>query len=341
MTTVTPRTISRRRPAAAAHADAKIRLILLWGLLSNGEAQSPAMLADRFKVTVRTIHRDIKVIQQAGYQIKFDRKTDRYYCGATGFLPPLDFRQDEAVALMLLGRHVSEDPVLEDAANRALGKIRSHLPPALQDQLAALEHRVTVNPVGTDNAQAAGDAYHRMQQAIREQRQVQCKYDAVRSSENGGGDRQFFFCPYHLLFSNRAWYVIGYREDRKSMRSLKLIRFTQITPTNKSFKIPADFTVAGYLGQCWRLIPGGTRRHIVMQIDPHFATGIAETQWHSTQVVENQPDGSAIIQFDVDGLEEIVWWILGLGPHCRVLEPRELVLRVQELALQTAKLYGK
>jgi predicted DNA-binding transcriptional regulator YafY len=33
-------------------------------------------------------------------------------------------------------------------------------------------------------------------------------------------------------------------------------------------------------------------------------------------------------QFDVDGLDETVWWIMSYGLHCNVIEPAELRVRV-------------
>lgn len=41
----------------------------------------------------------------------------------------------------------------------------------------------------------------------------------------------------------------------------------------------------------------------------------------------------------VDGLEEIVWWVLGYGPGATVLEPPEFIERVRELLTATAKKY--
>ena len=39
-----------------------------------------------------------------------------------------------------------------------------------------------------------------------------------------------------------------------------------------------------------------------------------------------------IFRCKVDGLDEIVWWILSMGPHCVVNNPSELAERVRELA---------
>jgi hypothetical protein len=41
----------------------------------------------------------------------------------------------------------------------------------------------------------------------------------------------------------------------------------------------------------------------------------------------------------VDGLDEIVWWVLGYGPGATVIEPPELIERVRELAHATAERY--
>jgi predicted DNA-binding transcriptional regulator YafY len=43
--------------------------------------------------------------------------------------------------------------------------------------------------------------------------------------------------------------------------------------------------------------------------------------------------------FRVDGLEEIVWWIMASGPHCRVIKPPELRMRIAELHAQAAARY--
>jgi predicted DNA-binding transcriptional regulator YafY len=61
-------------------------------------------------------------------------------------------------------------------------------------------------------------------------------------------------------------------------------------------------------------------------------------QWHSTQKVTFQPDGSAIVDFRVDGLGEITWWILGYGDQVQVLAPKVLRRKVAEIAENMIKL---
>ena len=50
-------------------------------------------------------------------------------------------------------------------------------------------------------------------------------------------------------------------------------------------------------------------------------------------------DGSIAFRCTVDGLDEIVWWVLSMGPHCRVVKPAELAEWVVTLAGQVVAGY--
>ena len=51
---------------------------------------------------------------------------------------------------------------------------------------------------------------------------------------------------------------------------------------------------------------------------------VTETTWHSTQKVERHKDGSVSLHFVVDGLNEIVYWLLGWSGRVTVIQPPEL-----------------
>ncbi len=57
---------------------------------------------------------------------------------------------------------------------------------------------------------------------------------------------------------------------------------------------------------------------------------VSETTWHHTQESRRHEDGSVTLSFRVDGLEEIVWWVLGWSGFVEVVRPLELRLLVVE-----------
>ncbi|GMU23809.1 MAG: hypothetical protein AMXMBFR13_38870 [Phycisphaerae bacterium] len=151
----------------------------------------------------------------------------------------------------------------------------------------------------------------------------------------------FLFRPYRLLFNQRAWYAIGHHDARQELRCLKLNRFTRIELSDIPYAIPEDFSLKQYLGKAWRMIPGDRVYRVELHFDAQFAETIADTHWHDTQEIEECDDGSIVFRCEVSGLEEIIWWILSMGPHCVVRRPRELAARVERLARETGGRYRR
>ena len=59
---------------------------------------------------------------------------------------------------------------------------------------------------------------------------------------------------------------------------------------------------------------------------------VVETTWHHTQKVQRHRDGTATLTFRVDGLNEILRWLLGWAGRAVVVRPPELrMLVVQQL----------
>jgi proteasome accessory factor B len=119
------------------------------------------------------------------------------------------------------------------------------------------------------------------------------------------------------------------------------VRFSRCQLTDRPYEIPRSFSLDKHLGNAWRMIRGSQTYDVELWFDPQFAENVEDTRWHKTQKIVWQDDQSILFRCRVDGLDEIVWWVLGMGPHCIVKKPRELADRVKELAEQIVKRYAK
>ena len=79
--------------------------------------------------------------------------------------------------------------------------------------------------------------------------------------------------------------------------------------------------------------PEGRLYNIKLRFSPQVAQTVAQIQWHRTQTVTKNNDGSAIIEFRVDGLGEITWWILSYGDQVQVLAPKILREKIARIAM--------
>lgn len=91
---------------------------------------------------------------------------------------------------------------------------------------------------------------------------------------------------------------------------------------------------------CSRTIRGKKTYTVELWFDPEFADTVSDTHWHRSQEIEWNGDESIVLRCRVDGLEEIVWWVLSYGPHCVVRKPQELAEQVRALGEAVARNYA-
>lgn len=317
------------------------RLLRILTLVQGEQGWTAARLALECQVKERTIYRDLRTIEAAGIPCFFDEETKGYSVRRDFFLPPVQLQFDEALALLALAQHVggAEQVPHTQAAAKAISKIRGQLPAAVRKELELIEDHVCMKLAAAMPPESSQDVYQTVRHALAARRALSCEYESA-SRDSADGQR-FLLQPYTLFFSQRAWYVIGFHGLHKAVRCLKLNRFVRIDPTDVAYAIPRGFTLEKYLGNAWRMIRGKTDYDVELRFDANFADTISDTAWHKTQDIQWRDDGSITFRCTVAGLDEIVWWILSMGPHCRVIKPAALAARVAELAGGVAALYEK
>lgn len=333
------------------------RLLRILTLIQSGREWNAERIAAECGITPRTVYRDLQALEEAGIPYHFDDTKGGYQVRRDFFLPPVDLTLEEALALACLADTAAEEeqiPFMKPAV-RAVAKVLSQLPPTIRETVEESYQHTELRLAAAMPSDGIVDVYERVRTAILQRRPLICSYESpkrhiattpaadVQPDNDPGGaapsEEIFRFEPYCLFFSQRAWYAIGYHAGRDDCRCLKLNRFTRLEDAAGHYEIPADFSLKTYLGNAWRMIRGEPSYEIELQFDAAFAETVADTHWHATQHIEWQPDGSILFRCQVDGLDEIVWWVLSMGPHCVVNKPPELAERVKELSEATAAQY--
>jgi len=307
--------------------------------LQAGKSYAVSDLSKMFGTSRRTIFRDLKELQAIGVPYRYDTGTSGYTIGPEFFLPPVDLSLQEALGLLLLA-HKARDRIqlpFKNSALLAALKIENNLPAKIRQYCTtALQNISTRAGAQAPVTHSAGldKIFAQLQQAIVKKRKVNIRYHSLFE----GTIIDVEMCPYHLLYNNRAWYVLGSSSLHKSVRTFKLNRIRELTTTEKYFVDGENFDVYDYLGRAWSMIPEGRIYNIKLRFLPKVANNVAEVKWHSTQKVVRNSDGSATIEFRVDGIGEITWWILGYGDQVKVLAPKALRKKVLEVAKNMVKL---
>jgi predicted DNA-binding transcriptional regulator YafY len=317
------------------------RLLKIYTLIQGERGWTNKKLATYCQTTPRTIFRDISVLRNVGIPLLTDPDTDGYFINKDYFMRPVELTFEESLALISLGQrvHDNEQIPFSSPALKALAKIRGQLPVQTVRDLDLVDDRISVKLAASATQEGFKSHYHLVRQALTGGTCLRCRYDAV-SQANKDKNGYFLLKPYALFFGQRAWYVVGYHGQRSEIRTLKINRFADMQLTTQRYTIPKGFTLEKHLGNAWRMIRGTTRYAVELHFDAAFAETITDTAWHPTQAFEHHDDGSIRWTCTVDGLSEILWWILGMGAHCQVISPPELITLVREESTRMIALYA-
>ena len=312
------------------------RVMQILTTLQSGKSYAVDDLSKMFGTSRRTIFRDLQELQAIGVPYHYDAKNGGYRVDPEFFLPPVDLNLQEAMGLLLLvhkaGRQI-QLPFKNSALLAAL-KIENNLPAKMRQYCNIMLRNVTAKAVAQAPMNLLDEKFAQLQKAIAKKRKVNIRYQSLFD----GKDIDVELCPCHLLYNYRAWYVLGLSNLHKSIRTFKLNRIRELEVSDKCFADGEEFDLNDYLSRAWSMIPEGRIYNVKLRFLPKVAKNVAEVQWHSTQTVTHNDDGSATVEFRVNGIGEITWWVLGYGDQVQILAPRVLRNKVVETAKNMIKL---
>jgi predicted DNA-binding transcriptional regulator YafY len=306
------------------------RVVQLLTTLSKADSTkgyTASELSRMFGVSRRTMFRDLKEIQEIGIQPLLSSSRRGYTLSPEQFLPPINLNPQEALGLLLLVHKMRSQiqmPFRHSALLAAM-KIESCLPPKVRRYCESALARISAKAgaqAPSPTTPGLDNIFVLLQSAAAQRKKVRIDYDSLFD----GKAIQCELSPYHLLYNQRAWYVVGLSSVHKAVRTFKLNRICNVEMSDKPFSNDGspEFDLAEYLGCAWSMMPEGKIHHVRLRFAPKVANNVAGVQWHKTQKIALNPDGSATVDFRVDGLGEITWWILGYGDQVEVLSPAEL-----------------
>jgi len=302
------------------------RVVQILTTLQAARGYGPDELAKIFGTSRRTVFRDLKELQAIGVPYHYDPKKGSYTLDPEFFLPPIDLNLQEALSLLILVHKFgaqTQIPFRKSALLAGL-KIENNLPARLKQYCKTALQSISTRTSAQAPMSRLDGVFADLQKAITGKKIVHIRYQSLFEDQAIELDLH----PCHLLYNHRAWYVLGFSQMHKSVRTFKLSRIIQMTTLEKCF-VEADlFDIYEYFGRAWSMIPEGRLHDVKLRFLPKVAQNVTEVHWHTTQKVQFDEDGSALLEFRVDGLGEIFWWVLGYGDQVQVLAPKALRDRI-------------
>lgn len=302
-------------------ADRLARVVKILELITGRGRWNNAELAKELECSERTIYRHMTVLQLAGVPWYYDDAQKCYRVNETFRFPALNLDQDEILGLGVSAAITSAAGLDVAVGNGTLAEKWATRTSEEKAQLLT-EAQQLVSVLGLNLADHSGHqkTIRTVQRALIHRKKLTGLYRSPYAKE----PISLTLEPFRLCLIKQAWYLIARKEKEAAPKAFRIMRFQSLKMLEKQAHVPAEFDLTAFFGNAWSVYRGETSYHVQIRFTPDAAPLVTETNWHHTQQVQPQPDGSVILSFQVDGLEEIVHWTLGWTGRAEVINPPEL-----------------
>nr|WKN38469.1 YafY family protein [Tunicatimonas sp. TK19036] len=290
-------------------------------------------LADRFNISLRTVYRDIRALEEAGVPIGSEAGVG--YFLADGYrLPPVRFTPEEARALFVASKLVGTltDASVQEHHESALFKIKSVLKVEQQEMLDDLQSKTAV--LGSlPQAKEPNDVHlEKVQQALLSRKVLEMDY----YSPGSGQFTRRGIEPMGMVYYGDAWHIIAYCQLRQDYRDFRLDRMSKLHITDQRYHLRDRMTLEQYLNRQSQMTD----------------STLTKVRFHPTMLKYTERDryryGFMREEPTEEGVEHwfMVWhmgyfarWLLMYGNKVTLLEPPLLKETMQQLLTELNEHY--
>ncbi|MBG8554304.1 helix-turn-helix transcriptional regulator [Hymenobacter guriensis] len=291
---------------------------------------SGGALAEQFGVSLRTIYRDLRTLEEAGVPLLGEPGIG--YSLAEGYrLPPVMFTREEATALLTaekLAAHLTDAPTAQ-LSSAAMDKVRAVLRRPDRDHLDQLTPHIQV--LGPRHPAGHPPAYQQLVAAIAMRRVVHLRYQAAENQAPTTRDIE----PISLWLS-RQWHVVAYCRLRQTIRNFRLDRILGLEVKTEVFAARPDLLQQHWAAEASRR----PRERVVLRFQPAALLPALVQHLHDTKHQygwaheQRLPDGQLEMTLFIGELPYLAAWLLPYAGGLTIVEPAALAAPLRALAQQ-------
>lgn len=217
------------------------RLFGILTLLQSKKFVPAERIAEKFKISVRTVYRDIKALGESGIPISFEQYKG-YFVVQGYFLPPVSFSTEEANAFLLMEAIVSgfSDKSIQTHYSNGLNKIKAVLRTSQKEKIDSLSGNIKLQvPSGF---RYDFEYLSIIQNAISSKTILDIDY---KNNNEEISKRRIE--PIGLVFYAFSWHLIGWCHMRNDYRDFKVARILKLRNTDDAFQKQDHIELDSYM----------------------------------------------------------------------------------------------
>lgn len=287
-------------------------------------------LARECDVTTRTIRRDLQALEEAGFPVYDDKSHDdgrtRWMINGSAFRGLAAGLTLAELCALHFGRTLLEalagTPFREDLEG-AFDKLGQSLTPHMRQFLDQLPRVIASKPDPLRRRLTSDDPRHqgliaRALEATLFNRQAMLTYHSRSSART----KKYQVHPHRLAYAQGGLYLLAYVPEYAEMRTFAIDRLEDLSLLEERFTPVDDLPDQAFphsLG-----VHSGPPERVALAFAPAVAEYVTSREWHPSQAIENESDGTIRMTLDVCVDHALRGWILSFGAAIRVIAPETL-----------------
>lgn len=296
-------------------------------------------IADRFNISLRTVYRDVKALQEAGVPIGAEAGTG-YYIVDGYHLPPVMFSKEEAAAL-LTGEKLMEK--FSDHSNRkqfslAMEKIRSVLRGSEKDYLESLDENIAVVRYQALEAPGVEEFPNRflsdIQHALGMNQVINMEYFSFQDEVATRREVE----PIGIFHMSAHWHLIAFCRLRQGYRDFRVDRIRKLNVLAATYKKDKHLSLQDYLEQ--QRNKNRENTHLIkIAIDNELIRYVRDQKYYFGLMEEKVNGNQTELTFLQSHLGYFARWLIMFGNRVSVIQPEELKTTMKDLVTELHEHY--
>jgi len=283
-------------------------------------------IADKFSISLRTVYRDVKALEEAGVPVIGEAGTG--YRLMEGYkLPPVMFNIDEATALLTASKLVQSktDAGISKHFTSALDKIRAILRHSEKDHIEEIDDHIAVVTHPSIVYQPQSELHlQSILKAIGSSSVIEMEYTTLEKDETTKRKVE----PVGIYYLGSHWYLIAWCQLRKDYRNFRTDKIKRLTITNES-NSKTHPPLQSFMD---KMSEEKELHKIVIDVEPNIVKYLGEQKYYNGFVKEEKIDGFVRMTFLTGSIMGFSRWFMLYGDHAKIVEPIKLNDMVAEIA---------
>jgi len=310
------------------------RLSAILIMLQTKQIITASEIAERFDISLRTVYRDMRALDEAGVPI--GAETGKGYYLVEGYhLPPVMFTTEEAGSMLLAGKLVDNftDISVKQYYNLAIDKIKSVLPDSQLNTISELNsqvhviHRPTLVDVNCPNNYIVA-----IQKALSTNSCLEIKYNSNYNNRTTTRTIE----PLSLCFYGFQWHIIAFCRLRNDYRDFRIDRVMELEIIDKCRKNNDNFSLEKYFKSLWNK---QELYKVVVRFNKKITDSISNVRYFYGFYEEIIEEEYIKMKFAVNNYDYIANWLISLTDSIVPVSPPELIKKIKEKVQILAKKY--